>query len=73
MKGLMDTHCFIWTLLDTKKLSKRAISFIENTENEIFVSAITFWEISLKFSLGKVEINGLVPEDLPELALQNWP
>jgi PIN domain nuclease of toxin-antitoxin system len=70
MKGLMDTHCFIWTLLDAHKLSKKAASFIENPENEIFVSAINFWEISLKFSLGKLELNGLVPEDLPELALQ---
>ena len=70
MKGLMDTHCFIWTLLDTNRLSRKGISFIENPENEIFVSAITFWEISLKFSMGKLEISGLVPEELPELALQ---
>jgi PIN domain nuclease of toxin-antitoxin system len=32
------------------------------------VSVVTFWEISLKYALGKIEIKGLNPEDLPAAA-----
>ena len=70
MKGLLDTHSFIWTLLDTDKLSRKAVSVIKDSENEISVSSISFWEISLKYSLGKLELEGLTPEELPELALK---
>ena len=33
-----------------------------------YVSVITFWEISLKFSLGKLELTGILPDKLPRIA-----
>lgn len=36
-------------------------------DNAIVVSAVSFWEISLKSSLGKLELDGITPEDLPEI------
>ena len=41
---------------------------IKEPGNRIFVSAITFWEIALKFSLKKLELKGITPGDLPEFA-----
>ncbi|ETX02067.1 MAG: hypothetical protein ETSY2_36225 [Candidatus Entotheonella gemina] len=34
--------------------------------NDIFVSVVTHGEVSLKFALGKIELQGMTPEDLPE-------
>jgi len=68
MKLLLDTHSFLWSLFAPDKLSKRARSAILDPENEVLVSVVTFWEISLKYALGKIEIKGLSPEDLPAAA-----
>ncbi|MBK8506853.1 MAG: type II toxin-antitoxin system VapC family toxin [Saprospiraceae bacterium] len=61
---LIDTHTLIWTLLDSKLLSKKAIEVLSNPENKIFVSVISLWEISLKYALGKLQLRGGTPQDL---------
>ena len=38
---------------------------ILNPENTIFVSLITFWEIALKYNLGKLTLTNVLPEELP--------
>jgi PIN domain nuclease of toxin-antitoxin system len=70
MNFLLDTHTLIWTIADRQKLSNAARKVIDDTNNSIFVSSISFWEIALKFSIGKLEINGILPDDLPDLALR---
>jgi len=70
MKYLLDTHYLIWTLTDTKKISKKIVNVITDPGNEIAVSVISFWEISLKSSIGKLTITGFSPEDLPSACLQ---
>lgn len=47
------------------KLSKNATAIIKNSEKGIFTSVITCWEISLKYSLGKLELENITPEELP--------
>jgi PIN domain nuclease of toxin-antitoxin system len=71
MNYLLDTHTFIWTISEKGKLSAIVKQTIENPSNNIFVSAITFWEISLKFSIGKLDLEGISPESLPEVAVQS--
>jgi PIN domain nuclease of toxin-antitoxin system len=66
MSLLLDTPVLLWALLSPEKLSKTAIGAIEEPGSEVLVSVLTFWEISLKFSLGKIELKGIDPEDLPE-------
>ena len=58
---LLDTHTF---LLDPDGLSKKTANLIEEPENEIFVSIVSIWEISLKYSIGKLKWKGGSPEDL---------
>lgn len=60
----------LWTLTDTHKLSKKIKAVITDPENRIVVSAISFWEVSLKASLRKIEIAGFAPEDLPSACIQ---
>jgi PIN domain nuclease of toxin-antitoxin system len=43
---------------------------IEDGHNLIGISTVTFWEIALKFALGKLELAGVLPDDLPAVAVQ---
>ena len=70
MDYLLDTHSFLWTVFEPKKLSKSARAFITQPENRVIVSSITFWEISLKYALGKLELSGVEPDELPSFAEQ---
>jgi PIN domain nuclease of toxin-antitoxin system len=65
---LIDTHVLIWSIVDSDKLSKLARKIIEDQKNTILVSSVSFWEISLKYSLHKMELNGILPEQFPDLA-----
>lgn len=53
MRLLLDTHAFLWFLLDDPKLSKAAEDSIANPENDIEVSPARDWEIAIKISLNK--------------------
>ena len=70
MTYLLDTHYMLWAIADTKKLSKKVKNIITNPINQIIISTVSFWEVSLKSSIGKLEISGFSPEDLPEICLQ---
>jgi PIN domain nuclease of toxin-antitoxin system len=64
MKYLLDTHTLIWLVTDTERLSLKVKKIFEEPGSEIFVSAISFWEVSLKFALGKLELVGGDAQDL---------
>ena len=68
MNYILDTHVFLWSLFETKKLSKNTTNIILNIENNIFISVITFFEISLKYNLSKIKLKNIIPEDLPSIA-----
>jgi PIN domain nuclease of toxin-antitoxin system len=70
MTCLLDTHAFLWAAMAPEKLSSKMQGVIADTTNEIHVSTISFWEISLKFSLGKLELVGCSPEELVAIAGQ---
>jgi PIN domain nuclease of toxin-antitoxin system len=50
---LLDTQIAIWALTDTKRLSERARTLIGDEANDVFVSAVSVWEIAIKFALAK--------------------
>jgi len=68
MKLLLDSHAFLWAVMDPDKLGKKAQAALSEPGNEAFVSAVTFWELSLKHSLGKLLLEGISPEELPGVA-----
>jgi len=68
MKYLLDTHILLWILFEDEKLSEKVREVIRDPDNEIYVSTITYWEISLKYSIGKIELDEITPEELPEKA-----
>ena len=71
MNYLLDTPTLIWVISEKERLSHRVIRIFSDSANTFFVSAISFWEIALKFSRGKLEIEGIFPEEVPNLAIQS--
>ncbi|HEU0186898.1 MAG TPA: type II toxin-antitoxin system VapC family toxin [Gallionellaceae bacterium] len=67
---LLDTHAFLWAAFSPGKLSSKVKSEIRSAENGVCVSTITFWEISLKFALGKIELSNCTPDHMPQIAEQ---
>ncbi len=57
MIALLDTHAFLWAAIEPEKLSARIRKTIADPANEIYLSTISFWEIALKFSLGKLTLS----------------
>jgi PIN domain nuclease of toxin-antitoxin system len=70
MIGLLDTHSLLWVVAAPEKLSAKMRGAITDPTNEIHVSTISFWEISLKVSIGKLEMTGGTPEELVASARQ---
>jgi len=44
VKLLLDTHAFLWFVMDSPKMSRRARSLIEIAENEIYLSVVSAWD-----------------------------
>ena len=66
MKLLLDTQVLFWWFSDPSKLSRRALSLLQEIENQPLVSAATAWELAIKAGIGKLDALPLVL-DLPHL------
>lgn len=63
MKYLLDTHTLLWYRLEPNKLSEVHRLAISASDKQKYISTISIWEISLKFGLGKLGLNGHTPEE----------
>jgi PIN domain nuclease of toxin-antitoxin system len=54
---LVDTHALIWAVDDPSKLSRQAVRALEDSANELLLSAATFWEIAIKVSVRKLSLS----------------
>ena len=68
MSYLLDSHAFLWCALRPAGLSARVRELLGQPETRCAVSAVTFWELSLKHSLGKLELTGVKLDEFPRLA-----
>jgi PIN domain nuclease of toxin-antitoxin system len=53
MRVLLDTHALVWWVEGREKLSAAARERIEDSDNAVFVSAASAWELAIKMRLGK--------------------
>ena len=54
---MLDTHVLLWAIGSSDKLSPQIAEQISDRNNEVFVSTISLWEIVLKQSIEKLELN----------------
>ena len=67
-KYLLDTHALIWFLEGDNQLSNKAKNIILDTDNQLFVSIASLWEMAIKISIGKLNLTQsleLIIERLP--------
>ena len=57
IKNLLDTHTFLWFIDGNDNLSPKTLENIENENAQNFISIVSLWEIAIKLSLGKLEVN----------------
>lgn len=56
MKYLLDTNILLWSLDEDKKLGNTIKSIISDPKNEIYVSIVSCWEISIKAKIKKLPL-----------------
>lgn len=54
MKILLDTHALVWWIFDEPQLGLLARREISDSQNVIYVSSASAWEIATKYRIGKM-------------------
>jgi PIN domain nuclease of toxin-antitoxin system len=57
MKLLLDTHIWIWSVLEPKRLSRKIARAIDNPQNELWLSSISVWELLMLTQKGRVQLD----------------
>ncbi len=58
MSLLIDTHVFLWFEGGSGKLARRLRDTIAGADEDVYVSAASFWEIAIKRRTGKLALEG---------------
>jgi PIN domain nuclease of toxin-antitoxin system len=74
MRLLLDTHVLLWALADDARLSRRARDLIADPDNEVWVSAVSVWEVSIKHALGRgdMPLSGAQAVEFCQRAAYAW-
>jgi len=70
VKHLLDTAVFLWAAFgEAEKLSRKALKIIEGSD-ELYFSAVSAWEIAIKYSIGKLPLKKDPQQWLPDVVLK---
>jgi PIN domain nuclease of toxin-antitoxin system len=72
LRLLLDTHVFLWWWAGDRKLGAAMRRSIGASE-DVFVSAISAWEIVIKLGLGKLEFEGSIGEAIESCGFSELP
>lgn len=56
MRILLDTHVVIWVFKDDPRVTNLR-SLLLSDSSDVFVSAVSLWEIAIKIGIGKIDTN----------------
>lgn len=66
MKYLLDSGIWLWSITSTEKLNGKGREIIEAGDSEVYLSAASSWELSIKASLGKLHLPSHPGRCIPE-------
>ena len=72
MKLLLDTCTFLWMTIGSKELSPKAIDTFADPKNEVYLSAVSAWEINVKYRLGKLSLPLSPDKFIPKERKRHW-
>jgi PIN domain nuclease of toxin-antitoxin system len=58
MRLLLDTHIWIWSLTEPKRLSRRVQHELRDVKNELWLSPVSTWEALLLHAKGRIRVRG---------------
>ncbi len=58
MKLLLDTHIWLWLLQDPNRLGSQTFQSLQDTKNELWLSAISTWEVLTLNFKGRIQLKG---------------
>ena len=64
---MLEESILIWLAVSPEKISKNILEIIENPLNDICVSTVSLWEIAIKLSIKKLDLQGLEIADLVQI------
>jgi len=70
---LLDTHALLWWLDDNPRLGQQARRAIADPDNEVWISAVCVWEITIKQALGKLTMGGDLGQVIDDNRFGNLP
>ena len=77
MRLLLDTATFLWVVSDAPELSGRARELVVDPENDVYLSAVSAWEIAVKHALGRLPLpdspERFVPEQRKQQGIEELP
>jgi PIN domain nuclease of toxin-antitoxin system len=62
LKFLLDTHIWLWLVEDPDHLSRRTMQELKGTDNELWLSPISTWEILTLHQKGRIKLYGDITE-----------
>ena len=71
MNLLLDTHAFLWFVLDSPQLPDKSRIIIEDHSVTVLVSMASIWEMAIKVSLGKLTLPMSFAQFIPDQLIQN--
>ena len=71
MRYLLDTCAVIWLIKEPDKLSSKVLELIKDTRSEVYASTISFWEMSLKHSVGKIDFENVEIEEIEAILVDD--
>jgi len=69
MKYIIDTHALLWFQSNDNQLSEKAKQLI--SENDIYISIVSFWEIAIKISIEKLKLNKTILQLMQQAQIDN--
>ncbi len=73
MNLLLDTHIWIWSVGERRRLSSRVLRELANTENQLWLSPISIWEVQFLHRKKRIQLEGMDVETWIRRALDIRP
>ncbi|MBI4377467.1 MAG: type II toxin-antitoxin system VapC family toxin [Nitrospinae bacterium] len=71
MKALLDTHVFLWWIMDDARLTPYIRDFIADEGNDLFLSSACCWEIAIKMKMGRLKLPDNPEKFIPDQMIAN--
>lgn len=67
MDILLDTHAIIWVVSNPSQIPEQTLALIDSADNTCYVSIASFWEIAIKYSIGRLDLDNTIEDSFQSI------